>query len=119
EYRFLMLDFVHVMRTHPEILAHFHKLRQFRDMQFKTIFNYLIATGRMQPEEFPRQYQNLLVRMNILGDFWISAAEIHSKIPDAKKPIYYTQILLESIYPLLTPQGKTEFLAIKNASENT
>lgn len=113
EYRFLMLDFVHVMRTHPAILSHFRKLRQFRDMQFKTVFNFLIATGRMQREEFPNQYQNLLFRFNILGDFWISSAEIHSDLPNEEKPRHFTNILMESIYPLLTEKGKAEFLEMR------
>lgn len=115
EYRFLMLDFVQVMRGHPEILAHFRELRQKRDLQLRSIFQFLIASGTMEPESFPNQYEHLLTRFNIMGDFWIASAEIHSELPDAEKPAWYALILLESVYPLFTETGKAEFLGLRDA----
>lgn len=113
EYRFLMLDFVQVMRGHPEVLAHFRELRQIRDLQLRNIFQFLIASGTMQQESFPDQYENLFTRFNILGDFWIASAEIHSDLPDAEKPAWFALVMLESVFPLFTETGKAEFLILR------
>jgi hypothetical protein len=123
EYRFLMLDFVQVMRGHPDILTHFRELRQKRDLQLRNVFQFLIASGTMEKEAFPNQHEHLMTRFNIMGDFWIASAEIHSSLPDQEKPTWYALVLLESVYPLFTESGKAEFLSLRrglmaNSEEN-
>lgn len=109
EYRFFMLDFVTVMRAHESILKHYRQLQQLRKQQFFEIIALLVDMGIVRKAEFPREYEELEVRLQIMGDFWLSAAIIKEELsPEVIDR--YGQIIFHSFYPYFTPKGKAEFL---------
>ncbi len=108
-HRYLMLDFVNIMRDHPAILAHYRQLQDMRQFQFLTLFDRMVAEGLMRPELFPGEYQRMYERMNILGDYWINAQLILH--PDRNLD-YYLQLFLEGLFPYLTAQGQAAFKAL-------
>lgn len=105
EYRFFMLDFVQIMREQVNIRAHYIQLQEIRKMQFLGLFQLLIQAGLMREKEFESEYENLYMRMVILGDFWLSSAmttqDLSPSLIDK-----YAPILFEAIYPYLTAKGK-------------
>ncbi|MDG1039498.1 MAG: TetR/AcrR family transcriptional regulator [Polaribacter sp.] len=108
-YRFIMLDFVQIMRENEKIKNHFQELKQEREKQFLSFFDILITSGLMRKELLPNEYKNLYIRLQVLGDFWISSAEI-DKIKLTKKSITkYSEIMNQTIYPYLTEKGKSEY----------
>ena len=111
-YRFIMLDFTTIMRNNKKIKTHFEKLCKLRKVQFTGIINHLIKTGILRQEELPREYEFLYYRFQLIGDYWVSSAEIlHQKI--AKKHIeLYNEIILQSLYPYLTKKGRNEYHAL-------
>jgi AcrR family transcriptional regulator len=110
-YRFLMLDFVRIMRRMPEIRAHFRALMGLRKGQFRAMFAALQAQGQLLPEPLPGQYDRLIEHMSMLGDFWISSAEILYTGPAERELAHYEGLLGSLIVPYLTPAGLAAYKA--------
>lgn len=106
DYRFFLLDFAQIMREHPSIKEHYAQLTAQRQQQFSFLFQQLIIEGTVRPEELPNEYAYLYQRTQILGDFWMSSAEILNKPLDAATFDKYFIILSQQIYPYLTEKGQ-------------
>lgn len=113
EYRFLMLDFVQVMRENQKIRQHYIDLQKGRTIQFNQIVNVLQKKGLVREAEFELEFENLYRRMNIVGDFWISFSEIIDQQP-AHIIKRYSHLLSEFIYPYLTKEGKKQYLLLRD-----
>jgi AcrR family transcriptional regulator len=109
EYKFLMLDFVGIMRRVEKIKTHFVALTAFRQQQFKIVTEQLIANGSLKPPSFPGQMEAFYQYFQIAGDFWISSAEIFYQGPEEEKVIYYVDLLFQGIVPYLTEKGLKEY----------
>ena len=111
DYRFILTDFVHIMREEAEIKAHFIALRNFRNDQFQRIFQHMLERGNMIPEAYPGQWIRLILRINLLGDFWISSAEILDNELDKEEQFqkYYSAIM-EELYPYMSPKAQRALL---------
>lgn len=105
-YRFLMLNFVQVMRTHPAIRSHFQAAVPHRQAQFARLFAHYIDQGWMHPEPFVGIHQRLVMQCYILGDFWMAEAEIlfEGSVQDCL--LHYSQLLSSMFWPYLTPTGQ-------------
>lgn len=112
KYRFFLLDFAQIMRENKTIKKHFKKLTQLRQEQFAGLIDRMVALGIMRKEKLPNEYFFLYQRFQLLGDFWISSAEIaHTKITKKIMSEYY-EIITQAIYPYLTAKGVKEYHAI-------
>jgi len=110
KYRFFLLDFVQIMRENKVIKSHYIELSKQREQQFLMLFNSLIDQGILRKEILPNEYAFLYKRFQILGDFWISSAQItHKQIPK-KVILEYSEIINQSIYPYLTKKGEVIYL---------
>ena len=112
EYRFFLLDFVQIMRENQKIKAHYAKLSAQREQQFSMLFNLLIEKELMRKEILPDEYKNLYKRFKILGDFWISDAEIIDTKITPKTISRYSEILTQAIFPYLTEKGQKKYHSI-------
>jgi hypothetical protein len=110
KYKFLMLNFVDIMRRNSKINKHYRELQTRRNSEFKMIFKELIAAGLMRPELYPGYFDNFMVNMMIIGDFWISHAEIMYTGQEKNKLDYYYQVTSGLLLPLLTEKGLAFFL---------
>ncbi|MCB0595718.1 MAG: TetR/AcrR family transcriptional regulator [Lewinellaceae bacterium] len=109
KYRFLLLDFVRIMRRIDPIREKFRNLMQLRRRQFHAAFQHLIAKGLMREEWLPGQYDHLITNMLILGDNWIPNAEIHFDGKGEKVIRYYLEAFLGGLAPYLTGKGVEEY----------
>lgn len=116
DYRFFFLDFVQIMREHESIKAHYLKINEMRKVQFIHLFKVIIDNGVLRKEQLPNEYVYLYDRFQIIGDFWISSAEVANKRMSKKYIDYYSEVITQAIYPYLTEKGKKEYFAIFNAS---
>lgn len=110
KYRFIMINFVDVMRRMPDINKHFRKLQEKRREEFKHLFGMLVQAGLMRPEIYPGHFDDLNVNMSILGDFWISHAEIHFTGKEKDKLNFYYRVTSSFFLPMLTEKGLALFL---------
>ena len=108
-YRFFLRDLYLIMGAYGSIRTHYQELQQRRTREFLQIFDLLIEQGLMRPPEFEQEYERLYERMNILGDNWINAMKLLNSRLD-NPVVYYSGLLLESLYPYLTKTGKTRLL---------
>ena len=109
KYRFLMLNFVDVMRRIPEIKKHYQKLQQRRKIEFKQVFENLVKGGFMRAELYPGFYDDLITNMTIIGDAWILNAEILYTGNEKDKLDYYHRVISSLITPMLTEKGLKMF----------
>jgi AcrR family transcriptional regulator len=108
KYKFILTDFVAIMRSMPEIKTHFQSLFIRRKTQFSALIAYLIQTGYFQEEQYPGQYDVFIHQFYILGDFWIAESEILFQGSDAAKLAHYTRIACGLVYVYLTERGRLE-----------
>ncbi|WNJ21140.1 TetR/AcrR family transcriptional regulator [Pontibacter sp. G13] len=109
EYRFLMQDFASLVRQIPKIGQHFRALNEVRKLAFEQVFQGAIEQGWLRKPLYPGEYQELLERMEILSDFWMSAAQIRYQGPAAEMVQHYAQLVLKGMVPYLTPSGLAQF----------
>ena len=108
-FRFFFLDYVQIMRENAVIKKHYIELMKLRKVQIMEIFNLLVDKGIMRKEELPNEYLNLYDRFQIIGDFWISSAEVVADEIEKDVIVKYSEILKQTIYPYLTETGKKEY----------
>jgi len=109
KYRFFMLDFVLIMRENDKIKKHYLQLTKIREGQFTRLFNVLIESKILRKEVLPNEYLFLYKRFQILGDFWISSAEITESRLNNKMIKEYSDIINQAIFPYLTDIGKKAY----------
>ena len=68
-------------------------------------------------EELPHEYEYLYKRLQILINFWISNSATAKETLSKKSITYYYDVIGQSLYPYLTPQGKAEYLLYINAKK--
>jgi AcrR family transcriptional regulator len=105
KYKFFLQDMVAIMRRIEPIRLHFKALYQHRKGQFRMIIRYLIDQDILQEEMVKEQYEKFIDQFYIVGDFWVSEAEILFEGTDEEKLTYYTQIAFSLIIPYLTRKG--------------
>ncbi len=108
-YRFIFLDFVHIMRNNQKIATFHMELAKQRKQQFKNIISQLIESNIFRMEEIKDEYLHLYDRIAILSDFWMIEAEVTKKGVKKNHLPLYRKVILHSIYPYLTKVGKIEF----------
>ena len=108
-YRFFLLDFVHITRAHPKIRKHYLKLSKQRQTQFTALMAVLVEQKIMRAEQLPNEYQYLYTRFQILGDFWISSAEVSNSKITKRTIATYQEIIAQMIYPYLTAKGRKAY----------
>ncbi len=109
KYRFFLLDFVQIMRENNAIKSHYLELSKHREKQFIGLFNALIEQEILRPGILPNEYVFLYRRFQILGDFWISSAQVTYQKISKKIILEYSEIINQSIYPYLTEKGKVVY----------
>jgi AcrR family transcriptional regulator len=102
EYRFLMLDFVGLLRRIPAIRTDYQQLRIQRQTQFRMMFDALVEVGILHPEPIPGQFEQLAAAMIMLGDYFISDAEVIYTGPESEKIDYYVNLQLSLLAPYLS-----------------
>ena len=107
-YRFLMLDFVSVMRKSKAIRNHYRQLYKARKDQFRNIFAWMIGHGYMKPEVYPGHYEKVIEQLFIVGDFWLASAEILYEGKPKDKIAYYADIIDHVLFPYLTAKAFPE-----------
>ncbi len=115
EYKFLMLDFVSVMRKLPSVREHYTELVRLRKQQFSAIRAYCVAEGWMKSDTASRFDTTMNEALFIVGDFWMASAEILYEGEESAKIPYYAKVMEALFVPLLTEKGLRELAALTPA----
>ncbi|MDO1449088.1 TetR/AcrR family transcriptional regulator [Rhodocytophaga aerolata] len=117
KYKFILQDMVAIMRKIEPIGQHFKVLYQQRKNQFRLIIQYLLMQGLIESEKVKGQYDNFIDQFYIIGDFWVSEAEILFDGPDEEKLAHYTQLAFSLIIPYFTPKGLEAYQYLQKAHQ--
>lgn len=112
KYKFLLLDFTAITRRIPEVREHFRQLVTMRKMQFSAIFQVWIEQGIVHEEQVEGLYDKLIINSIILSDAWIPDAQIHFNRSSEEIPLFYADLLVVQVVPLLTEKGLEEYKKI-------
>lgn len=109
DYKFLMLNFVQIMRWYPSIKTHYQALTIQRNEQTMGLFRAFQAAGLLKKEAYEGQYIQIIEQFMILNNFWLSHAEILYLGKESEKMEYFNQLVSAFIYPYLTAKGKIAY----------
>lgn len=116
KYKFCMIDFVQLLRTHSKIKIHYQQLMEVRKQQMGEMFFLAITQGVIKPEEFENQYMQLGLSMGVYGDYWLSHAEVLFENNSEHTINQYVNGALLMLYPYFTDSAKEEYKKIMNLS---
>lgn len=108
KYKFILMEMVSIMRRINFIKLHFQALFERRKEQFTFIISLLIDKKLLKKELFPGQYASLIRQFYIVGDFWLSEAEILYNIEEKSKISLFVRTANDMILPYLTETGWNE-----------
>lgn len=112
DYKFLMLNFVQIMRWYPTIKEHYQTLTIQRNQQLLLSFQIYEQVGLMKKEAYEGQHNQMLEQFMILNNFWLSHSEVLYPNTDAKKSIYFNQVVSSYLFPYLTERGQQLYLEL-------
>ncbi len=104
-YRYLMNDFVSIMRQVDAIRTHYKALFVARRGQFLQLLEALQQQGMLREDISQKQFERFVWQLNIFSDFWIGAAEIHFEAKGKSIVAFFVDIAFAMIYPYLTEKG--------------
>jgi AcrR family transcriptional regulator len=117
KYKFILIDFVSIMRNIPAIRIHFRELFVRRQQEFSALIQYMIMAGFFREEQYAGQYRHFITSFYLIGDFWIAEAEILFEGTDEAKLEHYTQLALSLVFPHLTEKGQQELLSVASVNK--
>jgi len=106
-YKFLLLDFMAIMRRIPAVKAHFKNHIDIRKMQFRFIIDSLIAEEILRTEFENEMYDHLITRLLIFGNGWIPFSEVHKE--GKTEPLTYFLAFGSALLPYFTEKGLTAY----------
>ena len=120
EHRYLMADFMAIMRKYPNIEEHYRALVEQRKRQFIHVIDILKKTGILKDELPPHQYGNLIEQFYVFSDAWIGQAEVFLKEATHEEKVkHYSQLAFSMIAPYLTSLGWQQYEQVSSSNVNS
>lgn len=110
DYRFIFLDFSHLMRDYPKAREHYMGVLAKREEEFPGMFKILAGMGVFRKEAFPGQFLRLYQRIQLLNDFLLSHSEIKGQLERKILSENYVSMISAEIYPYLSESIQQEMI---------
>lgn len=113
EFRFLFNELLFIVKTDENMLNIIRSIEKSRAKMYEEVIELSIENGLMRKEIYKGEYANLIKRIRIFSDHWLTSAYIYDGLeqePDFDK---YTNLFVDQFYPYLTEKGRT---LVKNSS---
>ncbi|MEM6804313.1 MAG: TetR/AcrR family transcriptional regulator [Bacteroidota bacterium] len=110
DYRFIFLDFSHLMRDYPKAREHYMGVLAKREEEFPGMFKILAGMGVFRKEAFPGQFLRLYQRIQLLNDFLLSHSEIKGQLERKALSENYVSMISAEIYPYLSESIQREMI---------
>ena len=107
--RFFTIDFVQIIRENVKIKKHHQTLVKQRQNQLETVLKKFEEQGIMRAQEIADEYKMLLMRLELLSDYWLIFIGTNGEEVLLKNTRTQAELFMQSIYPYLTEKGKSEF----------
>jgi AcrR family transcriptional regulator len=115
KYKFLIQDFISLIRRNPNLKQKHRDLVASRRLFFQTGIQAGIQAGFLKPDIIEGQYENFFNQLFIISDFWLASAEILYEGKEEDKLQTYLNITFTLMVPYLTETGLVEYKALKQS----
>ena len=112
QYRFLMLDFVHIMRRIEFVRTHYQQLSLVRRGQFTFLLNQLKINGLVRADLSEQETNDWISLATLFGDFWLSNAAILYDGNEEDKVRYYADLFMRLGKLYFTERGLNELKVV-------
>jgi AcrR family transcriptional regulator len=113
-YKFLMVDFVNIMRRLPNVQQNFQAIFPVLRAQMHRVIGVLQRKGSIRSDIPHEQFENFIRLLYIVSNFWLSEAEIlynaAENVPQ-ETTAFFTKLAWSMLMPYLTPSGLEEYHA--------
>lgn len=113
KYKFLIQDFISLVRRNPILKQKHRDLVASRRLFFQMGIEAGIQAGFLKPEIIEGQYENFFNQLFIISDFWLASAEILYEGKEGNKLQHYLNITFTLLVPYLTDKGLAEYKELK------
>ena len=110
EYKFLIVDLHYLNQEYPDIKKSIYEIKFLRINNFKSLFKIFIEKGYARKEEYETEYDELALRLYLLGVYSILALPSDSEMDNKKLINEYISIVMSPCYPYFTKMGKIQYL---------
>ena len=110
EFRFLFYDLLYISNSYPKMRKTLIEVEKVRSEMYADIINLSIQNGLMREPEYQLEYEQLIKRIKIFSDHWISSASIYEQGEKHEIIGEYSRLFMSHFYPYLTEKGKEKFL---------
>lgn len=114
-YKFFFIDLVQIMKGNKKLHKDFLEAEKIRFAMYHALFEKLISGKLMRQPEYPAEYTELIERIRIYSDFWVSSSAIYCQTEKPRTIEKHVRLLLATLYPYLTKKGKEH---LKQTFEN-
>jgi AcrR family transcriptional regulator len=111
EYKFLMVDFVNIMRRIPEVKKNFQSIFPVLRRLMLRVLAELQDINIVRSDLPQAQFDNLIRHIYLFGDFWLSEAEILYTGAEEEKLPFFTELGWSLLVPYLTKKGLKQYKA--------
>ena len=108
QFRFLFFDLLYISNTMPKMREILREVEKTRSDMYMSVIQLSIKNSLMRGEEYDGEYVQLIHRIKIFSDHWITSSAIYDTHVDQHSIGKYAELLLSCFYPYLTPEGKKE-----------
>ena len=107
-FRFFMIDFNYILRDNKKLHHTIVQIESLRFSMYEERINTMIEAGIVRASQYNGEYDDLIKRIRVYSDYWISSSYIYDAQPQAEIK-EYARIFMGSFYPYLTSTGRAQF----------
>ncbi|MEM7515211.1 MAG: TetR/AcrR family transcriptional regulator [Bacteroidota bacterium] len=110
DYRFFLMDLSYILKENRTLHDFFLEVEHIRaDMYLREIEAWK-EKDLMREEEYEGEYQQLIKRIRIFSDSWITSSQVYDEGKSSNLIIQeYASLLISEFYPYLTDEGKITY----------
>lgn len=109
DFRFLFYDLLYISKTFPGMRETLILVEKVRSEMYGKVIHLSIKNELLRAAEYEGEYEQLIRRIKIFSDHWLSSAAIYENKPKEQVISEYAGLLMNHFYPYLTGKGKEEF----------
>ena len=106
DFRFMFFDLLYIVNTDPLMRTSLMEVEKIRSAMYSEVIALSIDHGLMRKGEYSGEYEELIKRIKIYSDHWITSAAIYEKLKKDALIREYANLFMGHFYPYLTVKGK-------------
>jgi AcrR family transcriptional regulator len=108
EYPFSKKELVVMLKHDPELKKLYHANKQDIFQKARPLFQELVQTKALQPQDDPHVFESLLTISWIIGEYWLNFLDINDELPTPANLQKGVSLILQVWRPYFTPKALDE-----------